>query len=214
MKNRYAKYFGKNISRTVYVIGSGLSCVGLFCILFSHRGFGLLSCVVGVTLFFLTSHLQISDKTIDELLEKAITNYKKEKIEGVVVGKTELAPERFYEFNGFIRDNGEVRFKRGRDEKIRTSRYFVTAISAEKKDFCVFTTVYDMLAETEESRMCCSLGAEEISFDKEIIEFPQKLRKCSLKLKKENSCEEMTFYLPADALADKLIDKIEDIAKE
>lgn len=212
MNKRYLKYFGRNITRAVYVVGSALCCIGLFCILFSHRGFGMMACIVGVTLFFLTSHRQVSDKMIDELVQNAEEGYKNEKIKGKVIGKAVTDEEKFTVFSGFIRDDGSVRFKKGRDLKLRTSRYFVTAVHAEKKQCTVFTTVYDMLSGEQTDGTATSLNAEAIGFSKERIEFPQKLYKCILKTRRGENEEELTFYLPADALADKLTERIDEMS--
>ncbi len=211
MNKRYLKYFGKNLTRIIYVIGSGLCCFGVFCILFSNPMIGMMCAVVGVTIFFLTSHKQVSDKMIDELVEKSLLGYKEEKLKGLAIGKTVLDEDKFSLFSGFIRDNGDVRFKRGRDEKLRTSRYFVTAVYVEKKEVAIHTTVYDMLSGETVEGIAASINATSTEFSKESLDFPQRLHKCVLKTVHGEDESTLLFYLPADALADKLIEKINNI---
>ena len=211
MNKRYLKYFGKNVTRTIYVIGSGLCCFGIFCILFSNPFIGMICAVIGVSIFFLTSHKQVSDKMIDELVEKSVSEYKSDHLCDLQAGKTTLDGDKFSLFSGFIRDNGEVRFKRGRDEKLRTSRYFVTAVYVEKKSFAIHTTVYDMISGDKTSEFACSINATDIEFSRESLDFPQRLHKCTLKTLHGDEEKTLLFYLPADALADKLIERIEDI---
>jgi hypothetical protein len=68
--------------------------------------------MIGLIPFFLTSHIQVSDKAIDELIETRIEKFKEERLKDIVVGKTEIASDKFSTFSGFIRDGGDVRFKR------------------------------------------------------------------------------------------------------
>lgn len=209
MDKKYEKYFGRNIARIIYVIGVGLSFFGVFHLLLGNPFLGVIFVTVGVITFFLTSHKQASDKDIDALLSKAEEEYCKTKIEGQFFEKEELNPSQFSVFGGFIRDSGEVRFKAGNDQKIRTSRFFVTALSAEKNDCKIFTTVYDIISgKSIVDEKFFTKGADKVEFTKEKIEFPRGIYKCSVKIEKNGETEEFSFYLPDDALADKLTDKI------
>lgn len=95
MEKKYIKYFGRNVARIIYCIGAGLSCAGVFCLLFSHKGLGFLAVLIGVPLFFITSAIQASDKDIDRLVSDAESGYKDEKIKGKVIGKKVLNPDDF-----------------------------------------------------------------------------------------------------------------------
>ena len=170
--------------------------------------------MIGLIPFFLTSHIQVSDKAIDELIETRIEKFKEERLKDIVVGKTEITSDKFSAFSGFIRDGGDVRFKRGRDEKIRTSRYFITAVAVDKKEFTVVASVYDMLSDERTDKLISSIDTEIKAFSKESIDFPQKLHKCKSIAVIDGSDTELEFYLPADALADKLIVKIDGIVSE
>ncbi len=209
MDKKYEKYFGKNVIRIIYVIGVALCFLGVFNLILGNPFFGAIFVTIGVVTFFLTSHKQASDKDIDALLSKAQEEYCKAKIEGQFFGKEELNPSQFSVFGGFIRDSGEVRFKAGRDQKIRTSRFFVTALSAEKNDCKIFTTVYDIISgETISDERFFTKGADKVEFSKEKLEFPRGIYKCIVKTERNGETEEFSFHLPDDALADKLTDKI------
>ncbi len=208
MNKRYARYFGKNITRVIYVISCGLLGYGCFSIVVGNSYWGMIFCMLGIIPFFLTSHIQVSDKAVDELIETRALQFKSERLKNLVIGKTEVDEEKFSTFSGFIRDGGDVRFKRGRDEKIRTSRYFITAVMVDKKEFAVLTSVYDMLSDERTDKLISSLDTEIKAFSKESVNFPQKLHKCKLVSVIDGSDTEFEFYLPADALADKLIEKI------
>lgn len=211
MNKKYARYFGKNIVRIIYVVSCGLLGYGCFNIVVGNSYWGMIFCMLGVIPFFLTSHIQVSDKAVDELIETRTLQFKAERLKDVTVGKINIDEEKFSTFSGFIRDGGDVRFKRGRDEKIRTSRYFVTSVSVDKKEFTVLTSVYDMLSDVKTDKFISSLDTEIKSFSKESIDFPQKLHKCKLIAVIDGSDSEFEFYLPSDALADKLIESIADI---
>ena len=208
-KKFYEKYFGRNLARIFYLISVGFLGFGVFQVIMGNPYGGVIFCTMGVVLFFLTSHKQVSDKHIDELVQKHEKNYIAEKIDGKALGKETLKGEDFSVFSGFIRDSGDVRFKAGSDQKMRTSRFYVTAISSKKNDFKVFTTIYDMLSESEPiDKSFFTKGAAEIEFSKEIIEFPRGNYKCAIKAKRNDNSEEFIFYLPNDALADKLTEKL------
>lgn len=214
MNKRYARYFGKNIVRIIYAVSCGLLCYGCFNIVVGNSYWGLIYCMIGLIPFFLTSHIQVSDKAIDELIETRIEKFKEERLKDIVVGKTEITSDKFSTFSGFIRDGGDVRFKRGRDEKIRTSRYFITAVAVDKKEFTVVTSVYDMLSDERTDKFVSSIDNEIKEFSKESMDFPQKLHKCRLLTVIDGEKQEFVFYLPSDALSDKLIVKIDGIVSE
>ena len=214
MNKKYSRYFGKNIARIIYTVSCGLLGYGCFNIVVGNSYWGMIYCLLGIIPFFVTYSMQVSDKTIDELIETRIEKFKEERLKDIVVGKTEIANDKFSTFSGFIRDGGDVRFKRGRDEKIRTSRYFITAVSVDKKEFTVITSVYDMLSDERTDKLISSIDTEIKAFSKESIDFPQKLNKCKLIAVIDGSDTELEFYLPADALADKLIEKINGIVNE
>jgi hypothetical protein len=206
---KYEKYFGKNIIRIIYVIGVALCFLGVFNLLLANPFFGAIFVTIGVITFFFTSHKQASDKDIDALLSKTQEEYRKAKIEGQVFEKEELNPSQFSVFGGFIRDSGEVRFKAGRDQKIRTSRFFVTALSVEKNDCKIFTTIYDIISGESVFDECLfTKGADKVEFSKEKIEFPRGIYKCTVKTERNGETNALSFYLPDDALADKLTEKI------
>lgn len=201
----YGKYFGRNIARIFYLISVGFLGFGAPHVVFGNPFIGMFFCTIGVVIFFLTSHKNVSDKHIDELVSKYQESYIINKIDGKSHGKEILNGKDFSVFSGFIRDSGEVRFKSGSDQKIRTSRFYITAISAKKNDFKVYTTVYDILSQTEPLDKSFFIKTEDITeFLKEEVQFPRGNYKCTLKTAEQ----EFVFYIPNDALADKLISKL------
>ena len=208
-KQFYEKYFGRNLARIFYLIGVGFLGFGVFQVIMGNSYGGVIFCAIGVVIFFLTSHKQVSDKHIDELVQRYEENYIHENIDGKVFGKETLDGRDFSVFSGFIRDSGEVRFKAGSDQKIRTSRFYVTAISSKNNDFKVITTIYDILSGEEPiSKSFFSKGEEAIEFSKTVIEFPRGNYQCVIKKTVDDTSEEFIFYMPDDALADKLTEKL------
>ncbi len=208
MEKRFARYFGSNIARKLYLLGFGMMVVGLAVAYFYWVVYGMPITVIGLVLFFASSALQISDKDMDTKVAEDVNKYVKEKIDGRTIGKETLDGRDFSVFYGYIRENGGVRFKSGSDKKLRTSSYYVTAISAKKNDCKVFMTVYDLLSpETPNDQMIFTKGADEIAFEKEAIEFPKGNFRCKLRVDRKGETEEMIFFLPDDALAERLLEK-------
>lgn len=209
MDKKFSKYFGSNVARKVYVAGIALIVFGVIVTFGYWAGYGVPIMAVGVLLFFISSSIQVSDRDVDEMVRSTMDSYAKEKIDGRIMGKETLDARNFSVFSGYIRESGNVRFKAGGDGRVRTSNYFVTAISAEKGNCRVFTTVYDMLSEEKPiDHMICTKGADEIEFSHLPTEFPKGNFKCELKVTRNGECEELVFFIPNDALADKLIAKI------
>lgn len=206
---KYAAYFGRNAARIVYLISVGFLGLGVFNVFLYSRWLGGVFCTIGAILFIFTSAKQVSDKHIDELVSKTENEYVKTKIEGKIVDKSPLDGNAFSVFSGFIRDSGSVRFKAGGDQKIRTSRFFVTALSVQKNDFKIFKTVYDIIADKEIVDEAVFIkNAENVSVKKTEIEFPRGIFGYEIGFTKGGNTEVFKFYLPDDALADKLISKI------
>ena len=209
MDKRFEKYFGSNIARKIYITGIALIAVGVAVAFFYWAGYGILIAAVGVILFFISSSMQVSDKDLDDKMTSAMAEYAKEKIDGRVMGKQKLDARDFSVFCGYIRESGNVRFKAGSDGKIRTSNYFITAIYAEKDDCRIFTTVYDLLSDKPPvDKMIYTQGAEKIEFSHQPTEFPKGNFKCNLNIIRNGESENLEFFIPDDALADKLIAKI------
>ncbi len=210
MDKKYEKYFGKNVARILYVISVGLLFYEVFNLTIGRGLFVGLAGGIGLILFFSTSHRQASDKDIDEIVQKAEDAYLEKKVIGKTVAKQELDGKDFSVFSGFIRDSGDIRFKAGRDEKIRTSRFYVTAISCKKNDCKVFTTVYDIITGQEVSdSMICTAEYDAVSVSKEKIEFPRGSYKCRFSLVRNEEMQDFEFYIADDALADQLLERVE-----
>lgn len=209
MDTKFSKYFGNNIMRKVYVAGIALIAVGLIVAFAYWAGYGIPIAAIGVILFFISSSMQVSDRDIDQKVNSDMESYIKEKIDGRTFGKEILKGSDFSVFSGFIRESNNVRFKSGRDGRMRTSSYFVTAIYAEKGDCKVFTTVYDLLGvEAPVDLFISTTGADRIEFKRDATEFPKGNFKCDLKVERNGKTEELVFFLPDDALVDKLVEKI------
>lgn len=208
MSKKFERYFGKNLARKFYVAALALVVIGIIIAFVYWAGYGIPIAAVGVVIFFIASVFQVSDRDIDGHVNETFESYGR-KIDGRAFGKGTLDARNFSMFKGFICEGEKNRFKSGGDGKLRTSKFYITAISAEKGDVKIFSTVYDILSdETPVDRWIYTKGADGIEFSKEPTEFPKGNFKCLLKVTKNGESEELEFYLPDDALADKLIDKI------
>lgn len=208
MKKRFERYFGSNVGRKFYVASLALIAVGAIVGYAYFWGYGMPLIAVGVIGFLVSSGIQVSDKDVDEHIANTVAAYK-ERFDGRTVGKETLDARDFSIFHGFIREDNETRFKAGSDKRVRTSKYFVTAISAENKNCKVITTVFNLLSDDEPNDSSIfTKGADETEFACETVEFPAGNKKCTLKATKDGKTEELVFFVPNDALADKLIEKM------
>ncbi len=208
MKSRFTRYFGSNIARKIYVACLALIAIGAFIGYAYWWYYAAPFVIIGAIGFFICYGIQVSDKDVDEHIQKTVEDFKSS-IDGRTIGKDITDIRNYSIFQGFLREDGETRFKAGRDGKLRTSKYYITAVCAEGKSFSVFTAHYDLFSEeTPNNCFITTKGADEIEFNREIIEFPGKNRKCTLKVTRNGVAEDLTFYLPDDALADKLIAKL------
>lgn len=209
-KNIYEKYFENNIARIVYLISCGLLLYGGFNIVVGNSYWGAIYCVIGVVPFFMVYHKQVSDKHIDELVEKSAEKYLDENIKGKIINKQELNPDDFLTFSGFIRDNGNVRFKSCRDGKMRTSKYYVTAVTIDKKRCMISTTVYDLISdETPIEQFVHITASEFVELTTKESELPKGNFECTLHFENNSDKKEFKFYLPSqDYVAQQFIEKI------
>lgn len=212
-KNNYERYFGKNITRIIYLIACGMLLYGAFNILVGNSYWGAIYCTVGVLPFLFLSHLQVSDKNVDEVVENSVETYLDEKVKGKIIDKKELNPSDFTVFSGFIRDSGEVRFKSCRDGKLRTSKYYVTALSYTKQDCIVSMTTYDLISESYSEIDLIRVKTEEIiSFKAEETAFPKGNYFCTFVYERDGEKHNLEFYLPTeDYMVAQLIEKFTSI---
>lgn len=207
MKSRFTRYFGANVARKLYIACIALIAIGFIIGYMYWWYFASPFVVVGTAGFLVCYGIQVSDKDVDEHIEKTVEDFKKS-IDGREIGKSVTDARNFSVFQSFLREDGETRFKSGSDGKLRTSKYFITAVSAEGKDITVFTAKYDLFSEeTPADSFITTKGADSVEMTREIIEFPCNNRKCTLKVTRNDDVEELTFYLPDDAFADKMIAK-------
>lgn len=212
MNKRFDRYFGKNIGRKIYVISIGLVAFGLIFGAVYWWGYGIPVAIIGVVGFLVSSGIQVSDKDIDEHIANSVEQYRKN-IDARIIGKETLDVRNFSFFHGFIRDDADTRFVAGRDGSVRTSKYYITAMSVEKNDCKIFTSVFDLLKNETVSELVISIkGAVKTVLSTESTDFPRGNRKCTLITEKNGETEEFIFYLPNDALADKLLEKINNQA--
>ncbi len=208
MKSRFTRYFGFNVARKIYLACLALIAIGMAIGYLYWWYYASPFVVIGVIGFFICYGIQVSDKDVDEHIQKTVEDFKKS-IDGRPIGKGVTDVRNFSVFQGFLREDGETRFKSGADGKLRTSKYYVTAVNAEGKDISVFTAHYDLFSEeAPNDAFITTKGADSIEFSKEIIEFPGNSRKCTLKVMRNGVEDELTFFLPNDAFADKLISKL------
>lgn len=208
MKSRFTRYFGANIARKIYIACLALIAIGAVIGYVYWWYYAAPFIIIGAIGFFICYGIQVSDKDIDEHIQKTIEDFKSS-IDGRTFGKDVVDARNFSVFQGFLREDGETRFKAGQDGKLRTSKYYITAVCSEGKNLSVFTVQHDLFSDQIPNNcFITTKGADEIKFNREIIEFPSKNRKCTITVTKNGESEDLTFYLPDDALADKLISKL------
>lgn len=209
MNKQFNRYFGKNILSKIYAVGIALVAVGVVVSLAYSAFFGVPIAAIGVLLFFVTSAFKVSDGDIDALVAKYAEEYGEKNIDGKTIGKKTLEAKDFSVFCGFYADPKNTRFKSGRDGKVRTSKFFITAISASKGEAHVFSSLYDILDEGKESKSELHISQnDEIELKKVNLEFPHGVFAIELNANGESGSRTVNFYLPDDALADQLVDKI------
>lgn len=206
MKKPFDRYFGKNIVSKIYAAGIVLIAIGVV-VAFAYSAFyGIPVAALGVLLFFITSAFKVSDSDLDEFVAKRTEEYAEQKIEGKAFGKKTLEAKDFSVFNGFFCDSNDVKFKSGRDGKVRTSRFFITAVSVSKGEAHIFSTDYELLSDSEIRFSEIHLSKDdEITVKKVESEFPRGIFAITI----NTSDNDVSFYLPDDALADQLISDIE-----
>ncbi len=206
MKKRFDRYFGNNIGRKFYVASLVAIAVGFIVGYSFWWGYGMPLIGLGVIGFLVSSGIQVTDKDVDERIMNTIEEFKS-RIDGRVIGKETLDSRDFSYFYGFIREDSQTRFIAGRDGKVRTSKYFITAISAKPKNAKIFSITYDLLSEeTPNESFISTNGAYSIELTSENIEFPAGNKKCRLYVAmNEEKGETLEFFVPNDALADKLL---------
>lgn len=209
MDKKFERYFGNNYGRKIYIVSIVLIAIGLAVGFAYFWGYGMPVAIVGVIGFFISYGIQVSDKDIDDHVLATVEKYKEEKIEGTLIGKEKLQAKDFSFFYGYIREDSNTRFVAGSDGKIRTSKYYVTAISADRNKFIAFTSIYNLLSnDAPIDDMVYTDSETEIEFNSEVIEFPNGNKKCTLKTTKGGESKETVFFVPNDALADKLLSNL------
>lgn len=210
MNKRFQRYFGRNIASKIYVAGIVLIAVGVAVSFVYSAFYGIPIAAVGVLIFFITSAFKVSDGDLDAFVAKCAEEYGNRNIEGRTVGKKTLAAKDFSIFCGFFSDSKNTRFKSGRDGKIRTSRFFITAISVSKGEVHIFSSLFDTLDDNKEVKSEIHIGQnDETELKKVDLEFPHGIFKIALNAVSDGGSKSVNFYLPDDALADQLLDKIE-----
>lgn len=209
MKKRLDKYFGSNVGRKIYVASIAVIAVGFIIGAAYWWGYGLPLAAIGVIGFFISSGIQVSDKDIDERIAESVEEYKS-KLDGRICGKETLDARDFSYFYGFIREDNETRFVAGSDGRVRTSKYFVTAISESGRDLKIYTTVYDILTDSVVyDGFAATRGAIRNEFSFTETDFPKGNKKCALTVyTTEDDKITLLFYVPNDALADKYISRL------
>ena len=205
MRKDFQRYFGRNIISKLYIVS--LVFVGAAVVLLAIR-YGFIAiplAVAGAILFFISAVYRVTDKDIDEKVASTLNNYGVELIKGRSVGKRELNENDFAYFTGYLIDKPNVRFKSGSDGKLRTSRYYVTAINVSRTEYIVSTSVYDLFeSEPREDTFIRLTKDDDLALTREEVEFPRGVVKYT-------TADGQIFYLPSDAQADDLISQISRI---
>ena len=205
MDKKIERYFGRNLISKLYVVSIVLIGAAVLIATLYRIYVGLPIALAGIVLFFVSAVFRVSDKDIDEKVDSALKNYGEECIKGKHIGKRELSGDEFVYFTGYLCDKPNVRFKSGSDGKLRTSRFFVTAVSVTRGECIVCASVYDLLGASPREDTFIYLTAEsDNSLTRTELEFPRGVVKYT-------AADGQAFCLPDDAQADDLISKISRI---
>lgn len=208
MKKRFDRYFKKNIARKLYIVSIALIAIGAIVGFLYWWRYGMPPMIIGVLGFFITSGIQVSDKDVDECVENSIEELKMQ-INGKQIGKETLDSKDFSFFKGFIRTDSETYFVAGSDGRIRTSKYFITAMSSNNKSAKVFSVIFDLLSEDKPNIDHINLNIDQnVDLSVEELDFPSGIKKCELTVGGNDGNKSFIFYLPNDALADKHLENI------
>ncbi len=208
MNKKFDKYFGNNIARKIYIAGIILIGIGIIIAYAYWAGYGIPIAALGIIAFFATSSFQVSDRDIDEQVASSEAVFLKNEVEGKSIRKENLILEDFSVFSGYICDS-ETRFKAGSDGKIRTSKYFITAICEKNKHHVVATSVFDLLSnKPANAEIITTKDADLIKVTTIPTEFPKGNLKCTLSIMRSETEEKYDFYLSDDALAEQFIAKM------
>lgn len=204
-KNYLERYFNTKIWNILYFSGFGVIAAGA-AVAYLYWGFlGLCIVGVGVVMFLLSTSFRITEKDIDACVAETKENYGRDMINGKYAGKRELNAKDFKYFSGFIRDKANVRFKSGRDGKIRTSRYYITAICVDAGGFVAQCSIYDLFGrEKREDSFIALRKGQDMNLTAEKAELPRGNVKYT-------AADGSVFWLADDALADDLISRIRRI---
>lgn len=206
MKKKYfERYFDSKIWNVLFYVSFALIAAGVPTIYFYWPLMGLGIILLGAVLFLVSSSFRVTEKDVDEKVAETKQNYGLEMINGKFIGRRELNDKDFTYFSGYICDGKGVRFKSGRDGKVRTSRYYVTAMCVEPGGFTVQCSFYDLFEKEKREDVIVALRkGEDMTLVREPSDFPRGQVKYT-------APDGSVFWLPDDAVADDLINRIKRI---
>ena len=204
------RYFGNNLATVFYIISGFLIAAGLIGIFFR---FYIIICaavtIVGIILFFITIRMKITDKDYDEPLNKSADSYKKEHIENYSINRKPLDPETFDLFYGYLFDQPGIKRKVGKDGKMRSSRYYVTALHADRNGFVIFYSEYDNLDGHEEHRVIHAHTGDQVSVERPSEKPVFGDFRYTISVQSAEEAASLSVHLPDDALVDEKLSLIE-----
>lgn len=206
-----SRYFGNNLATVLYIVSIAMIVVGLLGVFFRYFILyaGILA-VLGIVLFFITVRLKITDSDYDGVVNASVDSYRGKHLSDVIINRKKADPESFDLFTGYLYDRPGTLRKQGKDGKMRSSRYYITALKANRAGFIVSSSEYDTLTGDESHRL---VHAEPgVSFT---LEHPaDKLlgdRRYVLRFADDGAEPDFVFHLPDDALADEKVKAIEEL---
>ena len=215
---KFERYFGNNVATVLYIVSGAMIAGGLIGIFFRLYGLWTLFAaliLVGVVLFFITVRLKITDRDMDEVLSNTASKYKEEHIDRKVVDRKELNPDDYDVFSGYLFHRKGLKRKLGKDGKIRTSAYYVSAIQASRKEFGIFYSEYELLTDVKEHHFIHGKIGDRITLtrpDKNDTDSHDK--PYTVRVESNGNVEELTFHTQDDALVDTKLKLIEELGSK
>ncbi|MBR4799430.1 MAG: hypothetical protein IK047_04115 [Clostridia bacterium] len=205
-KGKYLeRYFDTKIWNVLYCASFGLIAFGAVFAWYIHAYIGMGIIALGVATFLASSSFRVTEKDIDEKVSEIKEAYGRELINGRFAGGHELNDKDFVYFSGYIRDKDGVKLKSGRDGKLRTGRFYVTAIKVEPGGYIAQCSVYDLFGKEKREDSFVSLRkGQDLSLTAEKQEFPKGNVKYT-------AADGTVFWLRDDAQADDIIKRIKRI---
>lgn len=209
------RYFGNNLATVFYVLSFAMMAIGLVGVFLGYFYFyaGCLA-LIGVVLFFITVRMKITDKDYDEVMSRSVSQYKEKYLEDKMINRKKVEPETVDLFYGYLFDQAGLKRKLGKDGKMRSSRYYITAVRVNRTGFLISYSEYDTLTGDESHQFIYAEPENDVSLERPREKPALGDSRYVIHIGGEKEETVLVFHLPDDALADEKLKAIEDLKKE